>query len=81
MNFIKSKESLGILFAILAFFSFSILDAIQKTAVIYHSIFQLLLIKYLFTLFLSLFESQRKKIMFFIKQIIFPYKLAEGFYL
>ena len=61
MSFLKSKESFGILFAILAFFSFSILDAIQKTAVIYHSIFQLLLIKYSFVLFLSYFESRRKK--------------------
>lgn len=61
MSFLKSKESFGILFAILAFFSFSILDAIQKTAVIYHSIFQLLLIKYSFVLFLSYIESRRKK--------------------
>ena len=36
----KSLESLGILFAVLAYFSFSLLDAVQKTAVIYHSVFQ-----------------------------------------
>ena len=61
MLFFKSKESIGILFAITAFFSFSLLDAVQKTAVIHHSIFQLLLIKYFFVLFLSFFESRRKK--------------------
>ena len=78
MNLIKSKESLGILFAILAFFSFSILDAIQKTAVIYHSIFQLILIKYLFTLFLSFFESQRKKNYVFYKTNNFRLQITRG---
>ena len=58
---IKSIESLGILFAIMAYFSFSLLDTVQKTAIIYHSVFQLLFIKYCFVLILSLFESQRKK--------------------
>ena len=58
---IKSMESLGIIFAIMAYFSFSLLDTVQKTAVIYHSVFQLLLIKYCFVFMLSLFESQRKK--------------------
>ncbi len=57
----------GILFAILAYFSFSLLDAIQKTAILYHSIFQILLIKYLFTLSLSFFESRRKKNIIFYK--------------
>ena len=61
MLFFKSKESLGILFAIFAYFNFSLLDALQKTAILYHSVFQLLLIKYLFLLFLAIFESQRKK--------------------
>ncbi len=61
MKFFKSNESLGIIFAISAYFSFSILDAIQKTAVINHSIFQLLLIKYCFVLLLSFIESRRKK--------------------
>ena len=61
MNTLRSKESIGIFFAILAYFSFSLLDAVQKTAVISHSIFQLLLIKYIFVLFLSYFESRRKK--------------------
>ena len=31
MHLLKSKESIGIIFGIFAFFSFSILDAIQKT--------------------------------------------------
>ena len=57
----KSTESIGIVFAIMAYFSFSLLDAVQKTAVIYHSVFQLLFIKYCFVLLLSLVESQRKK--------------------
>jgi len=57
----KSLESLGMFFAMMAYFSFSLLDTVQKTAIIYHSIFQLLFIKYCFVLMLSLFESQRKK--------------------
>ena len=57
----KSTESLGMVFAVMAYFSFSLLDAVQKTAIIYHSVFQLLFIKYCFVLFLSLVESQRKK--------------------
>jgi|TARA_B100002052_G_scaffold291440_1_gene311442 drug/metabolite transporter (DMT)-like permease len=48
-------------FALIAYFSFSLLDAVQKTAVIYHSIFQILFIKYCFVLILSLIESKRKK--------------------
>ena len=61
MNILKSKENVGILFIIVALLSFSILDAIQKYTVINHSIFQILMIKYLFVLFLSVFESRRKK--------------------
>ena len=57
----RSRESLGMIFAVMAYFSFSLLDAVQKTAIIYHSVFQLLFIKYCFVLFLSLIESQRKK--------------------
>ena len=57
----KSIENLGMLFAVMSYFSFSLLDAIQKTAIIYHSVFQLLFVKYCFVLLLSIFESQRKK--------------------
>ena len=57
----KSLESIGMFFAVMAYFSFSLLDAVQKTAIVYHSVFQLLFIKYCFVLFLSLIESQRKK--------------------
>ena len=61
-NILKTSTTfIGITFAILAYFSFSFLDAIQKTTVLYHSIFQILLIKYFFTLTLSYFESIRKK--------------------
>ena len=56
-----SLTTIGIIFAIFAYFSFSLLDTIQKTAVIYHSIFQILFLKYFFTLFLSITESYRKK--------------------
>ena len=45
----------------MAYFSFSLLDTVQKTAIIYHSVFQLLFVKYCFVLILSLIESQRKK--------------------
>jgi len=57
----KSTETIGIFYGITAYFSFSLLDVLQKTAVINHSIFQLLLVKYFFILFLSIFESKRKK--------------------
>ena len=49
------------LFALIAYFSFSLLDAVQKAAIIYHSVFQLLFIKYCFVLILSIIESRRKK--------------------
>ena len=49
------------LFALMAYFSFSLLDAVQKSAIIYHSVFQLLFIKYCFVLILSIVESRRKK--------------------
>ena len=64
---IISKQSIGIIFAILAYFSFSILDATQKTLILYHSVFQLLLVKYFFVLFLSLVESKRKNNIYFYK--------------
>ena len=56
MNFFNSKESVGMVFAVFAYLSFAILDAFQKTAVLYHSIFQLLLAKYIFvfTTYISL---------------------------
>ena len=60
MPLLKSKETIGVLFAILAYLSFSILDATQKTLILYHSVFQLLLVKYFFVLLLSLIESKRK---------------------
>ena len=60
MYLFKSKESIGIFFGIFAYLSFSILDATQKTLILYHSVFQLLLVKYFFVLFLSLIESKRK---------------------
>jgi len=62
-----SSTYLGIFFAVLAYFSFSILDTIQKTTVIYHSIFQILFLKYIFTFILSYFESLRKKNNLFYK--------------
>ena len=52
---------MGMLFAVMAYFAFSLLDAVQKTAIIYHSVFQILLVKYTFVLLLSFFESRRKK--------------------
>ena len=67
MHLFKTKESIGILFGIFAFFSFSILDAIQKTLILYNSVFQLLLVKYFFVLFLALFESKRKNNHLFYK--------------
>ena len=67
MLIFKSKESIGILFGIFAYLSFAILDTIQKTLIIHHSVFQLLLFKYFFVLILSLFESKRKNNYLFYK--------------
>ena len=54
-------EIIGIIFAISAYLCFSLLDVIQKTLIIYYSVFQILFLKYFFTFFLSFFESKRKK--------------------
>ena len=67
MHLFKNKESIGILFLIFAYLSFSILDAIQKTLILHNSVFQLLLVKYFFVLFLALFESKRKNNRLFYK--------------
>ena len=56
----SSKENLGIFFGILAFFLFATTDVAQKYATIYHSVFQIMLFRYIFLLILSLFESKRK---------------------
>ena len=58
---LKSTETLGMFFVIGAYFSFALLDTMQKTLIIYYSVFQLLFIKYCFTFILSIFESWRKK--------------------
>ena len=57
----NSKESVAIAFAIAAYLSFSLLDSIQKNLIIYFAAFQLLFIKYIFTLSLSLIEAIRKR--------------------
>ena len=41
MLIFKSKESIGILFGIFAYLSFSILDTIQKTLILHHSSFSI----------------------------------------
>ena len=75
---IRSLESLGILFAIFAYFSFSLLDAVQKTAIIYHSVFQILFVKYIFVLFLSFVESRRKKNYLFYKSNNLKLQILRG---
>ena len=67
MLILKSKESIGILFGIFAYLSFSILDTIQKTLIINHTVFQLLFVKYFFVFFLGFFEAKRKKNNLFYK--------------
>ena len=58
---VTRHEIIGIIFAIFAYLCFSLLDVIQKTLIIYYSVFQILFLKYFFTFFLSFFESKRKK--------------------
>ena len=61
IRFFKFHENIGAIFAILAFFLFAILDVFQKYGTIFHTVFQIMLCKYLFLFFLSLIESVRKK--------------------
>lgn len=61
MNFNLKSYNYGILLFLLAYFSFGVLDTIQKTAVQYHSVFQLLLIKYIFCLIFSLIIGKKNK--------------------
>ena len=58
---VTRHEIIGIIFAISAYLCFSLLDVIQKTLIVYYSVFQILFLKYFFTFFLSFFESKRKK--------------------
>ena len=77
MNY-KSKETIGIIFAIIAYFSFSILDAIQKSAVLYYSIFQLMFVKYTFVLLLSILEARRSKKINFYKTNNFKLQIVRS---
>ena len=52
----------GIFLFLIAYFSFAILDTIQKTAIQYHSVFQLLLVKYIFCIFFSFFIAKKNNI-------------------
>ena len=58
---LSSKESIGIFFGILAFFLFATTDVAQKYATIYHSIFQIMLFRYLFLFIIAIIEAKRKK--------------------
>ena len=78
MILLKSKETTGIFFVILAYFSFSLLDAVQKTAVMHQTIFQLLLAKYIFVLFLSLIESYRMNKKYFYKSKNIKLQILRG---
>tara|TARA_B100000029_G_scaffold397526_1_gene395837 strand:+ start:17238 stop:18110 length:873 start_codon:yes stop_codon:yes gene_type:complete len=60
MQFFKSQENIGIVFALFAYLTFSIVDVFQKYASINQSIFQLLLFRYFFLLLFSIIESKRK---------------------
>ena len=66
------------LFALIAYFSFSLLDALQKTAIMYHSVFQLLFVKYCFVLMLSVIESRRKKNFSFYKSGSIKIQILRG---
>ena len=77
MNY-KSKETIGIIFAIIAYFSFSILDAIQKSAVLYYSIFQLMFVKYTFVFLLGIFEARRTKKINFYKTNNFKLQIVRS---
>jgi len=55
-----------------------LLDAVQKTAIIYHSVFQILFVKYIFVLFLSFVESRRKKNYSFYKSNNLKLQILRG---
>ena len=63
---ISKPEVIGISFAIFAYLTFSLLDTIQKTLIIYYSVFQILFIKYFFTFFYLSSSLKEKKILSFI---------------
>ena len=67
IRFIKFHKNVGAIFAILAFFLFSILDVFQKYGTIFHTVFQIMFCKYLFLFVLALIESVRKNNKFFWK--------------
>jgi len=58
---LSSKENVGIFFGILAFFLFATTDVAQKYATIYHSVFQIMLFRYLFLFIIAIIEAKRKK--------------------
>ena len=58
---LSSKENIGIFFGIIAFFLFATTDVAQKYATIYHSIFQIMLFRYLFLFIIAIIEAKRKK--------------------
>jgi len=58
---LSSKENIGIFFGILAFFLFATTDVAQKYATIYHSVFQIMLFRYLFLFIIAIIEAKRKK--------------------
>ena len=58
---LSSKENIGIFFGIIAFFLFATTDVAQKYATIYHSIFQIMLFRYLILFIIAIIEAKRKK--------------------
>ena len=58
---LSSKENIGIFFGIIAFFLFATTDVAQKYATIYHSVFQIMLFRYLFLFIIAIIEAKRKK--------------------
>ncbi len=58
---LSSRENIGIFFGIVAFFLFATTDVAQKYATIYHSVFQIMLFRYLFLFIIAIIEAKRKK--------------------
>ena len=58
---LSSKENIGMFFGVLAFFLFATTDVAQKYATIYHSVFQIMLFRYLFLFIIALIEARRRK--------------------
>tara|TARA_B110000438_G_C15764826_1_gene629044 strand:- start:521 stop:1381 length:861 start_codon:yes stop_codon:yes gene_type:complete len=74
-----SRENIGLIFGMLAFFLFASSDVLQKYATIHHTVFQIIFFRYLFLFIVSITESKRKKNKIFWKTNNFKLQILRSF--